>query len=267
VLKADDLEEETPEFLGATVALGQFTVFVVPDPPLVRRSLGIALRRVLPRLLASERSDVEIVPGASHLLVATVIDKVSAEHLVAVADERIRAVPLVHSEILVEVCRQRIPGNELPAHPCLQALDVLLQCSRRKRESCVAGVQMGWVSYLVGHHGAANAGMLGPAFHAGLEERTVDNQLMAALEQVEQAYLTLSPNKSQNNNITNVYNVIVIRALLPIVWIAKSRCFQVIFHSSAIFWGAGPNFCMLQRQSSCALSSPLASNTFPVGRA
>jgi hypothetical protein len=49
------------------------------------------------------------------------------------------------------------------------------------------------VSYLVGHHGAANAGMLGPAFHAGLEERTVDNQLMAAVEQVEQARLALRP--------------------------------------------------------------------------
>src|SRR5438552_9933082 len=44
--------------------------FVVPDPPLIRRSLGIALRRVLPLLLAPERSDVEVVPGAPHLLVA-----------------------------------------------------------------------------------------------------------------------------------------------------------------------------------------------------
>src|SRR6266480_2460983 len=44
---------------------------------------------------------------------------------------------------------------------------------------------------LVGHHGAAHAGMLGPAFHAGLEERPVDDQLTAALEQVEQAHFAL----------------------------------------------------------------------------
>src|SRR6266446_2102916 len=38
--------------------------FVVPDPPLVRRGLGVALRRVLPLLLAPERSQVEVAPRA-----------------------------------------------------------------------------------------------------------------------------------------------------------------------------------------------------------
>ena len=33
--------------------------------------------------------------------------------------------------------------------------------------------------------------MLGPAFHAGLEERTVNDQLAAAIEQVEQTHLIL----------------------------------------------------------------------------
>src|SRR6266704_3223260 len=41
---------------------------------------------------------------------------------------------------------------------------------------------MGGMSDLIGYHGAANAGMLGPAFHAGLEEGAVDDQLTAAVD-------------------------------------------------------------------------------------
>src|SRR5436189_5695540 len=52
---------------------------------------------------------------------------------------------------------------------------------------------MGGMSDLIGYHGAANAGMLGPAFHAGLEEGAVDDQLTAAVEQVEQARLAPGP--------------------------------------------------------------------------
>ena len=50
---------------------------VVPDPPLVRRALGVALRRVLPLLLAPERGDVQAVPGVPHLLVAAGVERVS----------------------------------------------------------------------------------------------------------------------------------------------------------------------------------------------
>src|SRR5438874_12005905 len=71
--------------------------FVVPDPPLVRRSLGVALRRVLPFLVASQRSDVEVAPGAPHRLVAAIISEISAEQLVAVADESSGPVPFVHA--------------------------------------------------------------------------------------------------------------------------------------------------------------------------
>src|SRR5207245_7626937 len=116
--------------------------FVVPDPPLVRRGLRVALRRVLPLLLAPERSQVEVAPGAPHRLVAAVVDEVGAEHAVAVADERVRAVPLVHAEVGVEVVRDGVPWH-LPAHPRLQALDVRLRRARDKGESGVAGVQMG----------------------------------------------------------------------------------------------------------------------------
>src|SRR5881398_1948511 len=101
--------------------------FVVPDPPLVRRGLGIALRRVLPLLLTPERSDVEVVPGAPHLLVTPVVNEVGAEHVVTVADERVRAMPLVHAEVGVELVRHGVPGDQLPTHPRLQALDVRLR--------------------------------------------------------------------------------------------------------------------------------------------
>ena len=44
---------------------------------------------------------------------------------------------------------------------------------------------------LIGAQGAAAAGVLGPAEHPGLEEGAIDDQLRAALEQIEQAYLAL----------------------------------------------------------------------------
>ncbi len=46
---------------------------------------------------------------------------------------------------------------------------------------------------LVGSQRAAPAGMVGPAEHARLEEGAVDDQLTAAVEQVEQAGLAVRP--------------------------------------------------------------------------
>src|ERR1700757_2143450 len=69
------------------VRRGFGVVVVMPVPPLVRRGLRIALGRVLPLLLASERGQVEIAPDAPHCFVAAVVDEVGAEYLVAVADE------------------------------------------------------------------------------------------------------------------------------------------------------------------------------------
>src|SRR6266581_4620491 len=50
---------------------------------------------------------------------------------------------------------------------------------------------MGRVGGLIGTQGAAAAGVLGPAEHPGLEEGAIDDQLTAALKQIEQAYLAL----------------------------------------------------------------------------
>src|SRR4029434_5002069 len=132
------------------------------------RRLGIALRRVLPLLLASERRDVEIIPGAPHLLVAAVVDEIRAEYLVAVADEGVPPVPLVTAEVDVEAVRDAVPRH-LPVHSCLQAVDVLLRRARDERKRGVACVEVGDVGDLVSHERAAPARLFGPAVRAGLE--------------------------------------------------------------------------------------------------
>src|SRR5271170_3889168 len=50
---------------------------------------------------------------------------------------------------------------------------------------------MGEVRDLIGAERAAAAGVLGPAEYPGLEEGAIDDQLTAALEQIEQAYRAL----------------------------------------------------------------------------
>src|ERR671914_1727893 len=162
-------------------------VLVVVVPPLVRRGLRVALGRILPLLLASERRDVEVCPGGAHRLVAALVDEAGAEDPVAVADEGVGSVPLVHAEVLVELVSDRVPGDLLPAHLRLPALDLRLRRARDEGERGVAGVQMRQVGDLVGQERAAAAAAFGIALHAGVEEEAVDDQLAAPLEQVEQA--------------------------------------------------------------------------------
>src|SRR5262249_17334472 len=92
----------------------------------------------------------------------------------------------------IEAVSNTVPWH-LPAHPRLQACDVRLRRPRGVGEGGVASVQMGQMGDLIGAQGAAAAGMLGPAKHPGLEESAIDDQLPAALEQVEQANLALWP--------------------------------------------------------------------------
>src|SRR5215208_2229724 len=97
-------------------------------------------------------------PAASvpHLLIAAIVDKVGSKNALAVTDECIRAVPLVHAKVFVEAVRDGVPRH-LPLHPCLDALDVRLRRTRNKRERRVAGVQMREVCNLVSHEGTAAA--------------------------------------------------------------------------------------------------------------
>src|SRR5262245_53228405 len=167
-------------------------VLVVLVPPLVRRGLRVALRRVLPLLLASQRRDVQVGPGAAHMLVAAAVDEVGAEDLLVVADEGVGAVPLAHPEVGVEVVRDGVPRHR-PAHALLEPLDVLLRRARGVRECGVAGVQVGEVGHLVGSERAARAAALRPARHVRVVEEPVNDQLAASLEEVEQADRPVGP--------------------------------------------------------------------------
>src|ERR1700712_2964254 len=75
------------------VGRGVGDVTVVPVPPFVRPALRITLRRVLPLLLTPERRHVEVAPDRAHRLVAAAVDEVGAEDAIAVADERVVAMP------------------------------------------------------------------------------------------------------------------------------------------------------------------------------
>src|SRR5215204_4661956 len=66
---------------------GPVVVLVVAVPPHVGLRLRVALRRVLPDLLAPERGDVQVVPGVAHLLVAALVDEVRAEDPVVLVAE------------------------------------------------------------------------------------------------------------------------------------------------------------------------------------
>src|SRR4051794_11487071 len=68
---------------GRRSLAGSFAVGVVVVPPLVRRGLRPALGRVLPRLLASERGDVEERPCGAQVLGTAGVDEVGAVDLVA----------------------------------------------------------------------------------------------------------------------------------------------------------------------------------------
>src|SRR3569832_706228 len=173
-------------FAQPLVRRGTFDIAVVPVPPLVGWRLRVACRRILPPLLAAERRDVEIVPGAAHLLVAAVVDEIGTEDAAIVAEELVGAVPLIDAEVSVELISDREPRN-VPAHMFLESHDVGLRRARDEHQRGVARVQMREMRDLVGHHGAAATGVIGPAEHAGLEEGPVDDQLAAAVEQIGEA--------------------------------------------------------------------------------
>ena len=96
---------------------------VILQPPAGWR-LRVALRRVLPLLLAPERRHVEVAPGASQRLVAACIHEIGAEDLIALIYEHVVAMPLVDSEVGVEIIGDLVPGDVIPAVPLLQALDL-----------------------------------------------------------------------------------------------------------------------------------------------
>src|SRR3569832_2138381 len=145
--------------------------------------------RVLPDLLAAERRHVEVAPDRAHRLVAAAVDQVSPEDALAVADEGVVTVPFVDAEIGIEAVGDGVPGDVLPPHLGLETRDVGLRCTRGVNERGVTSIEMGMIGNLVGSERTADTGVVWPAMDAGLEESTVDDQLPAAFEQVEQLYL------------------------------------------------------------------------------
>jgi hypothetical protein len=53
----------------------------------------------------AERRDVEVTPGGPYRIVATAVNEVRAEQLVAVAEEHVVAVPFVDAKVRIEACR------------------------------------------------------------------------------------------------------------------------------------------------------------------
>jgi hypothetical protein len=96
------------------------------------------------------------------------------------------AVPLADAEVGVEVVGQRVPRDDLPAHPRLPALDVRVRGARDERDRGVARVQMGGVGDLIGDPGAPGAAALGPAGDVRPVEEAADGELVAALEEVRE---------------------------------------------------------------------------------
>ena len=147
-----------------------------------------------PTALGARAGDIEIAPGRAQLLIAARVDEVRAEDLIALTDEGVVSVPLVDAEILVEVVGERIPRDEFPAHPLLQALDLGLGGAGDIHQRRVPRVQVRRVCDLVGPKGTADAGPLrvGAARlrvsgDVRRVEGAVDNQLPATPEQVRQA--------------------------------------------------------------------------------
>src|SRR4029077_4091345 len=152
-------------------------VTLVPVPPLVRPALRIALRRILPQLVAPKRRHVEVAPDGAHRLVAAAVDEIGAEYTPTVADERVVAVPLIHTEVDVETVSDGIPWDLLPTHSRLKARNVGLRCARHIHQRRVTRIQVSEIGNLVGPQRTPNAGMLRPAMYAGLKEGAIDDQL------------------------------------------------------------------------------------------
>ena len=126
--------------------LSRLVVLVVALDPLMGCGLRVSLRRVFPLLLSSQRRDVEVAVDASYALVAAAVEKIGEEDPgLVVAKEHERGVPLVGTEVGVEVVRDRVPGEDLPAHSRSVALDLGLRGARDERERGVPCVQMSGV--------------------------------------------------------------------------------------------------------------------------
>ncbi len=165
-------------------------VLVVKPIPLMRRSLWVAFRRVLPLLLSAERGDVEQAPDVAEGLDRATGGEVGMEDIFVIVDKHVESEPLCDPEVLGNVVMRGEPG-EVPTHPRLESLDVRLWRGRDQHQRCIAGVQVREVGEAVDEHGASATSTLGEIGNSWLEEKTIDDELSAAIEEIEQADLAV----------------------------------------------------------------------------
>src|SRR5690606_34757390 len=124
---------------------------VVPVPPLIGRRLWIAFRRVFPVFLPTQWGNVQVIPGAAHLFIAAIIEKIGSEYLAAISIKDISAVPFIHTEISIEAVCDGEPWD-IPAHACFQADNVGLGRARQEYKGGIASIEMGKMRHLIRHH-------------------------------------------------------------------------------------------------------------------
>src|ERR1700716_3214701 len=117
---------------------GGILVLVVAAPPLIRRGLRPALRRILPVFLPAERRQVQEGPGATERLDASPGSEVGAIDVVAIAEEDAETEGLAcvarDTEVDVEVAAGGGEPRHGPAHALLVTLNVRQWSARHQRK-------------------------------------------------------------------------------------------------------------------------------------
>jgi hypothetical protein len=97
-----------------------------------------------PRPPGDRGGDVEVAPGRPHRLVAAAVDEVGAIDPVAVAEEHVVAVPLVHPKIDVEAVRDSVPGISQPIFAFRRAMSA---CDAREADTRVVSRAFRWATW------------------------------------------------------------------------------------------------------------------------
>ncbi len=160
-------------------------IAVVPVPPLVGRGLGIACGESSQTFLAAQRRDVQVfqvLPICSSPRLLSEVGEIDAVR----RRGRTTLVPC-HSCTPASASKLSVKVNQGIAHPIRSFSLAISGCGARGTAPGGCRGRSGerrWATWSA-TMGAAPAGVIRPAVHARLEECAVDDQLAAAIEQVE----------------------------------------------------------------------------------
>ena len=156
-----------------------------------RRTPGATRRYVLTLDLPAVRGEVEQAGDTADLPhPRTVLQVVGAVDVVAVAEEDVEREPVGRTEVVGERRRRDgVPRQVGPAHPTGVGRQPRLRCRGGHGEGDVVGVQQMQVGHPIGPRRAPGAPGIGPARDAFFEEEPVQDELVAALEQISQGDL------------------------------------------------------------------------------